>query len=301
MNLIELQRVLRQLRLGGIAEVLETRLHQAQTESMAPIDLVSCLVSDELDRRSVRLLERRRKQARFRDPQTTLDNFDFTFNKKMNRSLVFDLATAAFISRHEDALFLGPPGTGKSHLAQAIELPYCDTDKELFELTVAATHSREVDWLKTIMGEDRASRHLWRQQRAMVVDGFLGGKTLPVQEAWPDGKLETTRAWVSCVSARSQSIMACASHWWRLYCDASDPVEAYAAWILFLRSADRRAWVLARRDINAPSSPDDFLGRKMIHCRLNENNLQHAMRKRDEQFDQTFLHRKIERGIGPWT
>ena len=122
MNLIELQRALRQLRLGGIAEVLETRLHQAQTEPMAPIDLVSCLVSDELDRRSIRLLERRRKQARFRDPQTTLDNFDFTFNKKMNRSLVFDLATAAFISRHEDALFLGPPGTGKSHLAQAIGL-----------------------------------------------------------------------------------------------------------------------------------------------------------------------------------
>ena len=63
MNLIELQRALRQLRLGGIAEVLETRLHQAQTEAMAPIDLVSRLVSDELDRRSIRLLERRRKQA----------------------------------------------------------------------------------------------------------------------------------------------------------------------------------------------------------------------------------------------
>lgn len=122
MNLIELQRALRQLRLGGIAEVLETRLHQAQAEPMAPIDLVSRLVSDELDRRSIRLLERRRKQARFRDPQKTLDSFDFTFNKKMNRSLVFDLATAAFISRHEDALFLGPPGSGKSHLAQAIGL-----------------------------------------------------------------------------------------------------------------------------------------------------------------------------------
>ncbi len=54
------------------------------------------------------------------DPQRTLDNFDFNFNKKMNRSLVFDQATAAFIARHEDALFLGPPGTGKSHLAQAI-------------------------------------------------------------------------------------------------------------------------------------------------------------------------------------
>jgi len=120
MNLIELQRSLRQLRLGGMAAVLETRIRQAQAEAMAPIDLISCLVSDELLRRSDRLLERRRLQARFRDPDKTLDNFDFTFNPKINRSLVFDLATATFIARREDALFLGPGGTGKSHLAQAI-------------------------------------------------------------------------------------------------------------------------------------------------------------------------------------
>src|SRR5436305_1418719 len=120
MNLIELQRALRQLRLGGVAAVLETRLHQAQAEPMAPIDLISCLVTDELSRRSDRLLERRRKQAAFRDPQRTLDNFDFSFNPKMNRSLLFDLATCRFIEKREDCLFLGPGGTGKSHLAQAI-------------------------------------------------------------------------------------------------------------------------------------------------------------------------------------
>jgi DNA replication protein DnaC len=120
MNLSELQRALRQLRLGGMAAVLETRLHQAQTEPMVPIDLISCLVSDELTRRSDRLLDRRRKQAAFRDPHKTLDNFDFTFNPKMNRSLIFDLATCGFITKRHDALFLGPGGTGKSHLAQAI-------------------------------------------------------------------------------------------------------------------------------------------------------------------------------------
>lgn len=120
MNLIELQRALGQLRLGGMAVVLETRLRQAQAEAMAPIDLISCLVTDELTRRSDRLLERRRKQAAFRDPNRTLDNFDFAFNATMNRSLVFDLATCAFIGKREDALFLGPGGTGKSHLAQAI-------------------------------------------------------------------------------------------------------------------------------------------------------------------------------------
>lgn len=120
MNLIELQRALRQLRLGGIAAVLETRLRQAQAEPMAPIDLLATLVNDELTRRADRLLERRRQQAGFRDPNKTLDNFDFTFNPKMNRSLVFDLAVGTFIDRREDALFLGPGGTGKSHLAQAI-------------------------------------------------------------------------------------------------------------------------------------------------------------------------------------
>jgi len=120
MNISELERSLRQLRLGGMAAVLETRLHQAQAEAMAPIDLIACLVSDELTRRSDRLLERRRKQAAFRDPGKTLDNFDWTFNPKINRSLIFDLATSTFIGKREDALFLGPGGTGKSHLAQAI-------------------------------------------------------------------------------------------------------------------------------------------------------------------------------------
>jgi len=162
MNLIELNHALRQLRLGGMAAVLETRLHQAQAEAMAPIDLISILVSDELTRRGDRLLERRRKQAGFRDPQTTLDNFDFDFNKKMNRSLVFDLATGTFITRREDALFLGPPGTGKSHLAQAIgqaviqqgyRVLYRETNTlldELADVTLDGTRKEYMEWLVSL-------------------------------------------------------------------------------------------------------------------------------------------------------
>ena len=120
MNLIELDHALRKLRLSGMAAVLETRLRQAQSEKLAPIDLVSMLVADELVRRQDRLFERRHTQARFRGPERSLDTFDFDFNKKMNRALIHELATARFIAQREDALFLGPPGTGKSHLAQAI-------------------------------------------------------------------------------------------------------------------------------------------------------------------------------------
>jgi DNA replication protein DnaC len=159
MNLIELERSLRQLRLGGMADVLETRLRHAQAEAMAPIDLISCLVSDELTRRADRLLERRRKQAGFRDPDRTLGNFDFSFNPKTNRSLVFDLATGAFIQKREDALFLGPGGTGKSHLAQAIgqavilqgyKVLYRETHVLLDELADAVTDGTRKEYIEEI-------------------------------------------------------------------------------------------------------------------------------------------------------
>ncbi|HLQ22391.1 MAG TPA: IS21-like element helper ATPase IstB [Gemmatimonadales bacterium] len=120
MNLVELQRALRQLRCSGMAAGLEARLLEAQTAPLPPIDFLSTLVGDELLRRQDRLLARRVQQAGFRDQGKTLDTFDFDFNKKMNRRLVFDLATGRFVAQHEDGLLLGPPGTGKSHLAQAI-------------------------------------------------------------------------------------------------------------------------------------------------------------------------------------
>jgi DNA replication protein DnaC len=119
-NVLELQRALRQLRCSGIATSLEARLLEAQAEKLAPVDFLSRLVQDELARRQDRLLDRRIKQAGFRDVGKRLDTFDFDFNKKMHRALIFELATARWVTQHEDALFQGPPGTGKSHLAQAI-------------------------------------------------------------------------------------------------------------------------------------------------------------------------------------
>src|SRR5437762_6644292 len=162
MHVVELERSLRQLHLSGMATVLETRLRQAQAEAMAPIDLIACLVSDELTLRADRLLQRRRKQDRFRDPDKTLDNFDFNFNPKMNRSLVFDLATGTFIAKRHDALFLGPGGTGKSHLAQAIgqaailqgyRVLYRETHvllEELAEAVIDGTRRRYIEMLATV-------------------------------------------------------------------------------------------------------------------------------------------------------
>jgi DNA replication protein DnaC len=119
-NIIEVTRALRQLRVSGMAATLESRIIESQGQGWAPLDVIAALVQDELTRRQDRLLDRREKRAEFRDAGKTLSNFDFDFNKKLDRRLVFELAAGHFIARNEDALFLGPPGTGKSHLAQAI-------------------------------------------------------------------------------------------------------------------------------------------------------------------------------------
>lgn len=180
MNLIELNRALKQLRLGGMAAVLETRLLQAQAQSMAPIDLISCLICDELSRRNDRLLERRKKQAQFRDPQKTLDNFDFNFNKKLNRALIFDLATAGFIAKHEDALFLGPPGTGKSHLAQAIGLAAIQQN---YRVLYRETHTLLDEIAEaTIDGSRKQHMELLATVPLLIIDD-LGMRKLPASAA----------------------------------------------------------------------------------------------------------------------
>ena len=176
MNLVELDQALRKLRLSGMADVLETRLLHAQTEQMAPIDLLAALVSDELQRREDRLLARRHKQARFRDPDRALDGFDFAFNKKINRALVFELATARFVAQREDVLLIGQPGTGKSHLAQAIgraaiqqgyRVLYRETHAFLEELAEATLAETRKDYLAEL-----ARAHL------LIIDD-LGMRKLP--------------------------------------------------------------------------------------------------------------------------
>jgi DNA replication protein DnaC len=115
----ELDRSLRQLRLGGMADTLNVRAQQARADNLGPLDFLGLLVHDELNRRRDRLVARRLKLAAFRD-RKTLDTFDWKFNTSIDRALVYELATARFIEQHQDCLILGNPGCGKSHIAQGV-------------------------------------------------------------------------------------------------------------------------------------------------------------------------------------
>jgi DNA replication protein DnaC len=115
----ELDRSLRQLRLSGMADSLSVRAQQARADTLGPTDFLALLVHDELQRRRDRLVARRVKSAGFRDAKT-LDTFNWGFNSRFDRALIFELATGRFIEKHDDVLMLGNAGVGKSHLAQAL-------------------------------------------------------------------------------------------------------------------------------------------------------------------------------------
>jgi DNA replication protein DnaC len=111
--------ILKQLRLSGLAESLSVRLQEAAANRLSHAEFLELILQDELAVRRDRAIERNLRAACFREPKT-LEDFDWDFNRTIKRKRFFDLASGEFLRKHRDALLIGPPGVGKSHLAQAI-------------------------------------------------------------------------------------------------------------------------------------------------------------------------------------
>lgn len=112
-------KTLKELRLSGLADSLDIRLQEAAGHRMNHAEFLELILQDEIHVRHERLIKRRVKQATFRELKT-IDGFDFSFNPSVPRKTVYDLATCQFVSQSRDILLIGPPGVGKSHIAQAI-------------------------------------------------------------------------------------------------------------------------------------------------------------------------------------
>ena len=110
---------LKQLRLSGLLETLDVRLQEAAGHQLQHAEFLELVLQDELAIRGQRLIERRIKLASFREVKT-LDQFEWSFNPSIKKKQIFDLATCRFVREGRDVLLLGPPGVGKSYLAQAI-------------------------------------------------------------------------------------------------------------------------------------------------------------------------------------
>jgi len=110
---------LKELRLSGMITSLDVRLQEARANRLDYPEFLELLIYDEMAIRRERKVGRTIKKAAFNNLKT-LDHFNWQFNANIDRNKFYDLATGKFIREHRDVLFVGPPGTGKTHLAQAI-------------------------------------------------------------------------------------------------------------------------------------------------------------------------------------
>ncbi|GAB6064880.1 IS21-like element helper ATPase IstB [Deferrisoma palaeochoriense] len=115
----QLAPLLKQLRLSGILDSLEARNRQATESQLSYTEFLSLLIQDEIARREHKKLALRFRRAGFRG-EKTIETFDFAFNPTVNKALILDVATCRFVHEKVCVLIVGPTGTGKSHLAQAI-------------------------------------------------------------------------------------------------------------------------------------------------------------------------------------
>jgi DNA replication protein DnaC len=170
-----LQKALKKLRLSGLAQSLDVRLQEAAGNGLTHGEFLELILQDELAVRADRLLARRVRAADFREPKT-LEDFDWQFNTSIKRRQVYELATCKFIRERRDLLLLGPPGTGKSHLVQAIgyqaiKIGHSVLYRSIFDVVRDFLHDEAVG------GEEKVLAQYLKPDLLIVDD--MGMKQLP--------------------------------------------------------------------------------------------------------------------------
>ena len=180
----ELIPLLKQLRLSGILDSIEARNRQAIEEKFSYMDFLATIIQDEIARRSQKRLASAIRRANFRN-QKTLEEFDFTFNASINRGLILELASCRFMDEKVSVIVVGPCGTGKSHIAQALGHCAIRAGHDVL-FTTAARMLAQLHAARAANGYDRLLARLTSIDLLIIDDFGLKPLKGPQDEDFPD-------------------------------------------------------------------------------------------------------------------
>jgi DNA replication protein DnaC len=179
MTLAEIQKHLKTLRLHGMNATLETRLIQANQGTSFP-EVFTCLVQDEMDWRNSRLTETRFKASGLPE-RPTLTEFDWGFNPKLPKKEIYELVSCKFIRDGDDALLIGSPGTGKSHIAKTVAHAAIQTG---YKVVYREAHAFFEDLFESAQLKRRKKvTRLFSETDLLVIDDLFLRKKVPDQAA----------------------------------------------------------------------------------------------------------------------
>ena len=179
MALSEIEKHLKTLRLHGMISTLQTRITQAnQCDPFA--DVFACLVQDEMDCRNSRLIESRFKASGLKE-RPTMTEFDWGFNPKLPKKEIYELVSGKFIREGQDALLIGSPGTGKSHIAKTVAHGAIETG---YKVMYREAHTFFEDLFEAFeLKRKKKINKLFSESDLLVIDDLFLRKKMPEQAA----------------------------------------------------------------------------------------------------------------------